>query len=160
MNIAERTRVNAPAEAQAWLDKFAVALQARDARAAAALFLDDGLWRDLLAFTWTIKTMAGRPAIEATLRDTLARAPPKNVRIPPRRTPPRWVGRADTDCIETIFEFDTSLGTCSGTFRLVPDGDGAFLAWTMNTNLHELRGHEEERSEERRVGKECRSRWS
>jgi putative flavoprotein involved in K+ transport len=144
MNIAERTRANAPVEAQAWLETFAAALQARDARGAAALFLEDGLWRDLLAFTWTIQTMTGRAAIEATLRETLSRTQPKNFRIPPRRTQSRWIGRAGTDCIEAIFEFDTALGPCDGVLRLVPDGDGAFRAWTMNANLHELRGHEDE----------------
>ena len=144
MNIAERTRANAPAEAQAWLAKFESALSARDARAAAGLFLPDGLWRDLLAFTWNIQTMPGRAAIAQTLRETLARTKPANFRIPPQRTQPRWISRAGRDCIEAIFEFDTALGPCNGAFRLVPDGDGRLRAWTMNTNLHELRGHEEE----------------
>src|SRR6185437_7520426 len=144
MNIAERTRANAPAEAQRWLASFDAALQAQDARGAAALFMEDGLWHDLLAFTWTIQTMAGRAAIEAALGDTLPRMQPKNVRIPRRRTQPRWINRAGIDCIEAIFEFDTAFGPCNGALRLVPNGDGAFGAWTMNTNLHELRGHEEE----------------
>jgi len=63
MNVAERTRSNAPAEATAWLERFAAALHAGDADAAAALFISDGLWRDILAFTWTIETMSGRAAI-------------------------------------------------------------------------------------------------
>jgi Pyridine nucleotide-disulphide oxidoreductase len=143
MNVAERTRSNAPAEAQRWLATFEAALQAQDAAAAAALFLDDGLWRDLLAFTWNIQTMAGRAAIEATLRATLARTRSANFRIPPRRTPPRWIGRAGNECIETIFEFETALGPCHGIVRLAPDSQGRLRAWTLNTNLHELRGHEE-----------------
>ena len=43
-------------------------MQAQDAAAAAALFLPDGLWRDILAFTWNIQTMSGRAAIAATLQ--------------------------------------------------------------------------------------------
>ena len=54
MNIAERKHVTAPADAQSWLERFAAALQAQDAAAAAELFLADGLWRDVLAFTWNI----------------------------------------------------------------------------------------------------------
>ena len=50
MNVAERKQATAPAEAQRWLESFEAALSARDAAAAAALFLDDGLWRDVLAF--------------------------------------------------------------------------------------------------------------
>jgi cation diffusion facilitator CzcD-associated flavoprotein CzcO len=144
MNVAERTHSNAPAEAQAWLGQFEAALQARDPAAVAALFLDDGLWRDLLAFTWNIETMAGGAAIEEMLRKTLARTRPANFRIPPRRTPPHWVARAGSECIEAIFEFETAFGPCHGIVRLVPDPQTSQLrAWTLNTNLQELRGHEE-----------------
>lgn len=144
MNIAERKQTSALADAQGWLAQFDAALQAQDAAAAAALFLADGLWRDLLAFTWTIQTMAGRAAIETTLGETLPRIKPKNFRIPPQRTPPRWVGRAGTDAIEVLFDFKTAFGPCNGVLRLVPDDQGQLRAWTLNTNLHELRGHEEE----------------
>jgi cation diffusion facilitator CzcD-associated flavoprotein CzcO len=144
MNIAESTRASAPEAAQSWLTKFSAALEAQDAHAAADLFLADGLWRDVLAFTWTIETMAGRPAIEATLRRTLARTQAAKFRIPPRRTPPRWVSRAGTESIEAIFEFATVFGPANGILRLVNDSQGRLRAWTLNTNLHELRGYEEE----------------
>jgi hypothetical protein len=87
--VEDRPRLTPQADAESWLAAFEAALRSRDAAAAADLFLADGLWRDLLAFTWTIETMAGRAAIEATLRATLARTQPANFRIPPRRTPPR-----------------------------------------------------------------------
>ena len=144
MNIADR-KMTAQADAQNWLDTFAAALQSNDAVAAAALFLDDGLWRDLLAFTWTLRTMAGRTAIETALRETLARTKPTNFHFPAKRTPPRWVSRAGTDCIEAIFEFKTTFGPGHGVLRLVPaeDEPSRLRAWTINTNLQELRGHEE-----------------
>ncbi len=141
MNIADRKL--APADAKRWLDGFAAALQTQDAGAAAAMFLSDGLWRDVLAFTWNIETASGRAAIEETLRQTLARTEPNNFRTPQRRTPPRWVARAGSDCIEAIFEFDTAFGPGNGVLRLVPDENGTLRAWTLNTNLHELRSHEE-----------------
>ena len=43
-----------------------------------------------------------------------------------------------------MFNFETAFGPCNGVLRLVPDGQGQLRAWTLNTNLHELRGHEEE----------------
>jgi hypothetical protein len=119
MNVAERKQSTAPAEAQGWLARFEGALQSQDAAAAAALFLDDGLWRDLLAFTWTIRTMAGRAAIQITLRETLARTKPVNIRIPAKRTPPRWISRADREAIECIFQFDTAFGPANGVVRPV-----------------------------------------
>ncbi|MBI3705092.1 MAG: NAD(P)/FAD-dependent oxidoreductase [Rhizobiales bacterium] len=145
MNVAERTRVSATQAAQSWLAPFAAALQAQDATAAADLFLPDGLWRDVLAFTWNIQTMAGRPAIEAALRATLARTAPRNFRIPEKRTAPRWVNRAGAECIEAIIEFETAFGPAHGVLRLVPDAKapGRLRAWTLNTNLQELKGHEE-----------------
>jgi len=144
MNIAERARAAAPEAVQAWLGRFQTALQGNDAAAAAELFLLDGLWRDLLAFTWTIQTITGRAAIERELAQTLARIQPRDFHIPQKRTPPRWVTRAGTECIEAIVAFETAFGPCNGVLRLVPDGEGRLRAWTLNTNLHELRGHEEE----------------
>ncbi|MFZ0846608.1 MAG: NAD(P)/FAD-dependent oxidoreductase, partial [Pseudolabrys sp.] len=145
MNIADRTGVSAPEAAQAWLAEFGAALQSQDAGAAAALFLDDGLWRDVVAFTWNLQTQFGRVEIEATLRETLRRTKPANFHIPAKRAPPRWVSRAGNQTIEAIFEFDTAFGHGSGVVRLVPDPDGPsrYRAWTMVTTLQELRGHEE-----------------
>ena len=144
MNIADRKQATAPADAERWLKSFETALSTQDAAAAAELFIAGGLWRDVLAFTWTIQTMSGRAAIEDMLRKTLARTQPKNFHIPSRRTPPRWVTRAGTEAIEALFEFETSYGPANGVLRLAPDTQGGLRAWTLNTNLHELRGHEEE----------------
>jgi cation diffusion facilitator CzcD-associated flavoprotein CzcO len=142
MNVADRKNATAPAEAQAWLAQFGTALEAQDTKAASEAFLADGLWRDVLAFTWNLQTQYGHAEIERTLRNTLARTKPANFHIPAHRTPPRWVSRAGRYCIEVIFEFETVFGPCHGTLRLVPD-DGTLRAWTFVTNLQELRGHEE-----------------
>ena len=142
MNVAERKQTNAPTEAQRWLASFESALQTNDVYAAAELFHADGLWRDVLAFTWTIQTMSGRAAIAATLRETLARTAPRNFHIPTKRTPPRWVTRAGTEAIEALFAFETAFGRGAGVVRLTPDSSG-LRAWTIVTTLEELRGHEE-----------------
>ena len=144
MNIADRKQATAAAEAARWLESAETALRRDDTGAVAELFVPDGLWRDVLAFTWTIQTMSGRAAIEAMLRKTVARTQPKNFHIPSRRTPPRWVTRGGTEAIEALFQFETMGGPANGVLRLVPDAQGRLLAWTLNTNLHELRGHEEE----------------
>jgi cation diffusion facilitator CzcD-associated flavoprotein CzcO len=143
MTVADRKQATAPADAQRWLENFEAALHSQDATAAAELFLPDGLWRDVLAFTWTIQTMSGRPAIEATLRETLARTKPKSFQFPARRTPPRWVTRAGTEAIEGLFEFETAFGSGAGVVRLVPDASSRLRAWTVVTTLEQLRGHEE-----------------
>jgi putative flavoprotein involved in K+ transport len=145
MNVAERKQANAPADAQSWLAHLAAALQTQDAAATAELFLPDGLWRDVLAFTWTIQTMSGRPAIETMLREALAHTKPTNFHIPAKRTPPRWVTRVGTEAIEALFEFETAFGPGAGVVRLVPDPQtpSRLRAWSMVTTLEELRGQEE-----------------
>jgi cation diffusion facilitator CzcD-associated flavoprotein CzcO len=145
MNIAERKQAGAPSIAEDWLARFASALAENDRAGAAALFLPDGMWRDVLAFTWTIRTHYGPSEIEAMLREHLAQTRPGHFDIPSGRTPPRRVSRAGTDCIEAILEFDTAFGRANAGLRLVPDPQqpSRFLAWTLNTNLQELRGHEE-----------------
>src|SRR6185437_5496081 len=132
MNVAESKRVTAPEAAQNWLVRFTEALQTQDAHAAADMFLADGLWRDVLAFTWNIETMSGRAAIKAALNQT------------PTRTPPRRVSRAGMESIEAIFEFETAFGPAHGIVRLVPDpqAPSRLRAWTLLTALQELRGHE------------------
>jgi putative flavoprotein involved in K+ transport len=141
MNIADR-KATTQADAQAWLDAFGSVLAENDAHAAAQLFIADGLWRDVLAFTWTIRTAQGRAAIEDIFGATFARVKATNFHFPAKRTPPRWVTRAGRDCIEAIFEFETAFGPGHGVLRLT-DRDGSLRAWTLNTNLQELRGHEE-----------------
>ncbi len=144
MNVLDRKRP-AQLEAQGWLEAFEHALRAQNTIAAAELFLPDGLWRDVLAFTWNIETASGRPAIVTRLQTTLARTQPNNFRIPRERTPPRWVARAGTECIEVLFSFDTKFGAANGVLRLLhdPASPSHLRAWTLNTNLHELKGHEE-----------------
>jgi cation diffusion facilitator CzcD-associated flavoprotein CzcO len=145
MNVTDRKRATAQADAQNWLTSFEAALQSQDVAAAVDLFLPDGLWRDVLAFTWNLQTQSGRPMIETTLRQTLARTKPKNFRIPAIRTPPRWVTRADTEALETIFEFETAFGLGNAVVRLVPDPKAPtqLRAWTLVTTLQEIKGYEE-----------------
>jgi cation diffusion facilitator CzcD-associated flavoprotein CzcO len=133
--------------AAAWLRAFGDALERRDASAAAALFLPDGHWRDVLAFTWELRTVSGAPSIDEALRRTSARTEPANFRLHPERTPPRKVVRAGREVIEAFLAFETAFGPAEGVVRLVPDPasapPGQLRAWTLSTALVALRGHEE-----------------
>jgi putative flavoprotein involved in K+ transport len=52
------------------------ALQRNDVEAAIALFEPDCYWRDLVAFTWNIRTQEGPEAIRAMLKARLAETRP------------------------------------------------------------------------------------
>jgi len=69
------------ARTQAFLDKFEAALAAGDLDAAVAMFAPECYWRDLVAFTWNIKTMEGRDQVREMLSSCLARAKPRNWKI-------------------------------------------------------------------------------
>ncbi|MCX7299687.1 MAG: NAD(P)/FAD-dependent oxidoreductase [Rhodobacterales bacterium] len=125
---------------QDWLSAFAAALSARDIPGVAALFHEDGYWRDLLTFTWNVKTLEGRPAIAAMLRETLARTAPSNWRI---TEPPETVG-ADTN---VWLAFDTT--SAYGTGRLTLRDGRAFILFTC---MADLKGHEEPRGTTRPKG--------
>jgi putative flavoprotein involved in K+ transport len=132
--------------AQAWLDEFERALGKPGRDALGPLFLADSFWRDVLALSWNLQTLAGAKAIVDALAALARKAAPFNFKIAPNRAPPRRVMRAGTSTIETIFNFETAIGRGSGILRLVPDaGDGDRpKAWTLLTALDELKGFEEQ----------------
>ena len=139
MNVMDRP---ATSTVTTWLDAFGDALSRDDAAAAAALFLPDGHWRDVLAFGWDIVTSNGAAAIADRLSGTLSPTRPRGFRLSETRTPPRRVKRAGRECIEAMFVFETQAGPCEGVLRLVTDA-AAPRAWVLLTALGEIRGHEE-----------------
>jgi len=131
--------------ARDWLRAFETAL-CTDGSALEQLFHADSYWRDVLALSWTLQTINGAPAILAELRRLAPGAALQKLHIDPDRAPPRWVTRAGTNAVETIFKFETSIGRGHGLLRLIPDAhDGNRpKAWTLLTALEELKGFEEQ----------------
>ncbi|RSN16851.1 FAD-dependent oxidoreductase [Streptomyces sp. WAC 05977] len=130
------------ARVDAWLSRFESALAARDVDAAAALFAVDSYWRDLVAFTWTIKTVEGRDEVAGMLGACLDRIDPSGFRT--TETPTEADG-----VTEAWLEFETATGRAKGHLRLKDEG-----AWTLLTSLRELKGFEERRNEQRPKGVE------
>jgi thioredoxin reductase len=132
--------------AERWLAEFEAALSESDEGALRDLFHPDSYWRDAVALSWTLQTINGRDAILETLTTQAAREKPSGFVIAPGRAAPRTMMRAGTNCIETIFNFETRAGRGDGIFRLIPDtSDGNRLkAWTLLTALEELKGFEEQ----------------
>lgn len=128
-----------------WLARFEHALARGDNAALRSLFLADSHWRDVLAFTWGIRTTSGLERIVRELGAHAGRVRASALRTDPQRTAPRQVTRAGRKCVEAIFRFDTAEGQGSGLLRLpteVQEGEEP-KAWTLLTALEELKGHEE-----------------
>lgn len=126
-------------QATSWLDSFAAALEARDAGAATELFVDDCYWRDLLTFTWNIKTMEGRDAIADMLTATIGTARPKAWRLQGDAT--------DDGTVEAWFTFETAVAHGRGIMRL---RNGR--CHTLFTAMTDLKGHEEQKGPTRPLG--------
>jgi putative flavoprotein involved in K+ transport len=137
-----------------WLATFEAALGQKDTAKIAALFHDDCHWRDVLAFTWHFLSEQGRDRIAARLAAEQGRTMPHAFHLPPGRKPPRKVRRVGSECIEAIFEFETSEGRGAGIIRLAPTTGGGeeMKAWLISTTLEELRGHEEKIGANRPTG--------
>ncbi|SDA51644.1 flavin-containing monooxygenase [Mesorhizobium qingshengii] len=127
-------------QAAAWFDSLAQALAAGDFAAAGNLFVDDCYWRDLLAFTWNVKTMEGREAIADMLRTTLPTTKPTAWRLTGEAT-------SDEGTIEAWFSFETAVATGQGVMRL---RDGR--CQTLFTAMTELKGFEERKGPARPLG--------
>ncbi|MET2830048.1 NAD(P)/FAD-dependent oxidoreductase [Mesorhizobium shangrilense] len=127
-------------QAAAWLGSFAQALETRDVAAAISLFADDCYWRDLLTFTWNIKTMEGHAAIEDMLRETLATTKPATWELSGEAT-------SDDGVIEAWFTFETASAWGQGLMRL---RDGRCR--TLFTAMTDLKGFEERKGPARPLG--------
>ena len=118
----------AAAEIAEWLGRFEQALAAGDAVAASELFGDDSFWRDLVAFTWNLKTLEGPEEIRAMLESQLPHVQPTGFRT---TEPP---SQAD-GITEAWIAFETAVGRGTGVLRL---RDGK--AWTLLTALERAQG--------------------
>ncbi|MFZ2012812.1 MAG: NAD(P)/FAD-dependent oxidoreductase, partial [Nocardioides sp.] len=134
------------ARVDAWLDRFQTALDAQDGAAAGALFATDSYWRDLVAFTWNLKTVEGRQGVADLVTVTAATtgATAFATTEPPDEADgvvTAWIG------------FETGVGRGNGLLRLVQE-DGEDRAFTLLTALYELKGCEEPRGTHRPMGAE------
>jgi len=112
------------ARVDAWLADFEAALAARDVQRAAGMFATDSFWRDLVSFTWNIKTVEGRDGIADMLCSRLDDTDPSGFRTSEEPTEADGV-------TEAWIEFETATGRAKGQLRLKDEG-----AWTLLTTLY------------------------
>ncbi len=132
----------ADAVARRWLDAFGTALQGGDLDAVDDLFLPDGWWRDLLAFTWDLRTIHGTAAIKATLGASLAATAPRAFELTEGKPPELVEADENTRWVQGFFDFETAIARGRGFFRLMPVED-TWKGWTVLTAMEELTGYEE-----------------
>lgn len=133
---------NANSSVRAILAQLQDALTAGDVDRAADCFLETSYWRDLLSFTWNIKTMEGRAAIVDMFNAQLKFVKPSQLQIDDAEE-----ATEDDGIISAWVKFETSVGRCYGHIRLKDN-----KIWTFLTSLSELKGHEEPLGTNRPLG--------
>ncbi|KAI1795123.1 dimethylaniline monooxygenase (N-oxide-forming) [Ganoderma leucocontextum] len=130
-----------------WLAACSAALSRAEADAVAQLFLPDGWLRDLLVFTWDVRSLAGREKIAAYLADTLSLAKITEVLLneSPNLGPQTIVipQLGGVQGVEVAFTFECRHGHGRAHARLLRDASGRYKALSLLTELSDLRGHEE-----------------
>ncbi|MDH5858003.1 NAD(P)/FAD-dependent oxidoreductase [Lampropedia aestuarii] len=134
----------ARAQVQALLEQLNDALARRDSQAAADLFATECYWRDLVLFTWNLKTMEGQAAIKHMLDAQLQAIESAVFGLDPNEL----TDEADGVCSAWI-TVDTKAMRGYGHIR-IKEG----RIWTLLTTAQELKGHEEPMGTRRPMGAE------
>ncbi len=127
---------------QAFLDDFGKALEDCDIARAREMFVDDCYWRDLVTFTWNLKTVEGKDQVEDMLKHQLVTTKPHNWAIAEGE-----VVTEDGGITTAWITFETEVARGYGLIRL---RDGKI--WTLLTTMVELKGFEEPKGFDRPLG--------
>ncbi|MGC3874548.1 NAD(P)-binding domain-containing protein [Halomonas sp. GXIMD04776] len=125
-----------------WLTDFDTALRKQDLQGVMDLFQDDCYWRDLIAFTWNIKTVEGKDEIQSMLKATLDEARPMNWQVEGEASKSEGV-------VEAWMTFETAVANGRGLLRL-KDGK----CWTLLTTMSALKDFPEPKGHKRPKGAE------
>ncbi|KDR72505.1 hypothetical protein GALMADRAFT_228792 [Galerina marginata CBS 339.88] len=139
--LPEDVESNAPQVAKEWFQQLTSFISDADVDGVLSLFCEDALWRDANAFTWDLRTFDGsakiRTFLEARLKITGVQALKWKEFVRYQKPFP------DTIWILGLFNFETEVGFCTAVFRLVPSSTGKWKAYTMFTNLDNLKSFPE-----------------
>ncbi|KZV87765.1 FAD/NAD(P)-binding domain-containing protein [Exidia glandulosa HHB12029] len=134
---------------QTWLTTFQSVLTAGDVDAAVDMFHDTGYWRDLLCFTWAIRSLNGTQEIRAFLRARGDERALQNTAIDVdtlrRFSVLPGMPASPEDGVLAAFNFSVTSpsATGRGLVRLLKSSDGKWAAATLLTKLEDFVGYEE-----------------
>jgi putative flavoprotein involved in K+ transport len=136
-----------------WLFDFEHALAQNNVEAAVDLFADECYWRDLVSFTWNIKTVEGKDEIRAMLKARSTETGSCNWQV-------KGEANEGNGVMDAWIDFETAAARGHGHIRL-KDGK----CWTLLTTMTELKGYEEKKGTIRPKGiehgasKDKRKNW-
>ncbi|KAL0065582.1 hypothetical protein AAF712_007360 [Marasmius tenuissimus] len=116
-----------------WFDSFANGIH--DVQSTIDLLHEDGMWRDLLTFTWNMRTFVRKERIRQFLDDRVVGKTIVDLKLNQVQL---QKPQPDIVWILGVFQLKTDIGTSSGVFRLVPTPTGQWKAFTIFTTLTQL----------------------
>lgn len=129
-----------PERVTQWLSRLDSSIKQPRWSAISELFCDECYWRDLISFTWNIKTLEGPDEIRDMLAATADSLMPDCWQIEGEAT--------EKDGLTSAwFTFETAVARGKGYLRLKQD-----RCWTLLTTMTELKGFEEKRGPTREMG--------
>ncbi|KAM0550293.1 hypothetical protein ACHAPJ_008963 [Fusarium lateritium] len=128
---------DAQKEAQGIVDNLSDALAKGDAQAFADLFLDYGVWRDKLSFTWDYRTFNFKPAILKAATDLFPTTKATNFKF---LTPAPKIDRPYPDYaqLQFIVSFETEIVNASAVTNAVLTKDG-WKIYTFHTVAEKIK---------------------
>jgi hypothetical protein len=144
LGLSASPEVDPAVVAQTWFKTFANYIQANDVDGILGRLVEDAFWRDMLAFTWDLRTFYGRDRIKQFLVDRLTTVKPSKLQLDAAKSVDLERPYPDIAWIQAFFTFSTAVGTGSGIVRLVPTTpNGDWKAHAIFTNLENLHGFSE-----------------
>ena len=123
-----------------WLSNFNAAIERGNFNQAIDMFDDDCYWRDLVSFTWNIKTLEGQENIRSMLETTVSHVKPRQWQI-------EGMATSSNGITQSWFTFETEVARGKGHIRLKNN-----KCWTLLTTMTELKGYEEKTGATRSQG--------
>ncbi|KAH7254563.1 hypothetical protein B0J15DRAFT_423922 [Fusarium solani] len=128
-----------------WLGSFQQAVRNGSVDDLAEFFNKDAWIRDFLAFSWDFRTIQGSNKVSEYIKQSqdAASLVAISARDHGKFQPSFKTPAPGTNWVESMFEFETSIGRGKGMVRLVSGDKPGWKAYLINFTLQELKGAEE-----------------
>jgi hypothetical protein len=128
-----------------WIHKLEAVLNANEVSQLPNIMHSDSWWRDMLGLTWDFRTLHGFQKISSYISDNQSHAYLHNFKL---RSEGNFTPRVVTPVagviwIESMFDFESEVGSGSGMVRLLEDENGVWKGCMIYTALQEMKDFKE-----------------
>ncbi|KAJ4478382.1 FAD/NAD-P-binding domain-containing protein [Lentinula aciculospora] len=133
-----------------WLAQLSLSLEKKDAASCASLFHSNGWLRDLLVFSWNLRTLNGHERILEYLSSNMDSTTISDLKITSDNVYFKPSPGSFPGSVSSGFTFSTPIANGRGLFTLTPTDSesGSWKAFTLLVSLDSLKGHEQSGAEQ------------